>query len=335
MVFVGAAVLAINLITSPNGRDGGAGAGWRSPSPASSPSSCASAGRRTRCSTSTSPPAGSSGWRPAPASSCSARSWAAVFVGQQFVQNVLGFSSLEAGLTALPAAVFMVLIAPRSAKLVDSRGARFTLLVGYVFCFLAFLTMLLLWRESTAACGRSCSASRSWASASRFAGTPASHSLTGSVPVRRAGMASATADLQRDLGGADHAVRLRRAAHGGVRLGDGGQHRVRAPNADADQRRHAGAAHQVVRRRARASPSSTRSTRSRSPRRRGRRSCTATGGPTPPARWPSSAAPSSSSSASPRGTTSAACWRSTGRRMATPGRRGDQRTGGAGGAAPA
>lgn len=31
---------------------------------------------------------------------------------------------------------------------------------------------------------------------------PASHSLTGSVPTRRAGMASGTADLQRDLGGA-------------------------------------------------------------------------------------------------------------------------------------
>src|SRR6185369_1794646 len=35
-----------------------------------------------------------------------------------------------------------------------------------------------------------------------FAGTPASHSLTSAVPVRRAGMASGTADLQRDLGGA-------------------------------------------------------------------------------------------------------------------------------------
>jgi hypothetical protein len=35
-----------------------------------------------------------------------------------------------------------------------------------------------------------------------FAGTPASHSLTGSVPVKRAGMASGTSDLQRDLGGA-------------------------------------------------------------------------------------------------------------------------------------
>jgi len=35
-----------------------------------------------------------------------------------------------------------------------------------------------------------------------FAGTPASRSLTGSVPVKKAGMASGTADLQRDLGGA-------------------------------------------------------------------------------------------------------------------------------------
>ena len=35
-----------------------------------------------------------------------------------------------------------------------------------------------------------------------LSGTPASHSLTGSVPVTRVGMASGTADLQRDLGGA-------------------------------------------------------------------------------------------------------------------------------------
>ena len=41
----------------------------------------------------------------------------------------------------------MVLVAPRSAKLVEARGARFTLLVGYVFCLLGFLTMLLLWKE--------------------------------------------------------------------------------------------------------------------------------------------------------------------------------------------
>jgi DHA2 family multidrug resistance protein-like MFS transporter len=123
------------------------------------------------------------------------------FVSQQYLQNVLGYSTLEAGAAFLPAVVFMVLVAPRSAKLVDARGARFTLLCGYVFLLLAFTTMLLLWKEG----------SSYWEIAIAyaligigvgFAGTPASHSLTSSVPVRRAGMASGTADLQRDLGGA-------------------------------------------------------------------------------------------------------------------------------------
>ena len=63
----------------------------------------------------------------------------AMFIGQQFLQNVLGYDTLDAGLAILPAAVMMVLIAPRSAKLVASMGSRFTLLLGYVFCFLGFL----------------------------------------------------------------------------------------------------------------------------------------------------------------------------------------------------
>jgi DHA2 family multidrug resistance protein-like MFS transporter len=126
---------------------------------------------------------------------------AAMYVGQQFLQNVLGYSTLGSGAAILPAALLMVLVAPRSAKLVEARGARFTLLLGYVFCLLGFLAMLLLWDEGTAY----------WEVALGygmvgigvgFAGTPASHSLTGSVPVKRAGMASGTADLQRDLGGA-------------------------------------------------------------------------------------------------------------------------------------
>jgi len=95
----------------------------------------------------------------------------------------------------------MVIVAPRSAKLVEARGARFTLLLGYVFCFLGFLTMLLLW-DSDSQYWQVGLAYALVGIGVGFAGTPASHSLTGSVPVRRAGMASATADLQRDLGGA-------------------------------------------------------------------------------------------------------------------------------------
>jgi MFS transporter, DHA2 family, multidrug resistance protein len=125
----------------------------------------------------------------------------AMFVGQQFLQNVLAYSTLDAGLAILPAALAMVLVAPHSAKLVQARGARFALLCGYASCLLGFLTMLLLWKQGIPY----------WKVGLGYlfvgvgvglAGTPASHSLTGSVPVRRAGMASGTADLQRDLGGA-------------------------------------------------------------------------------------------------------------------------------------
>jgi len=126
---------------------------------------------------------------------------AAMFVGQQFLQNVLGYSTLDAGLAILPAAILMVLVAPRSAKLVEARGARFTLLCGYVFCLLGFLVMLLLWRDGIAYWKVGLGYALIGAGVG-LAGTPASHSLTGSVPVRRAGMASGTADLQRDLGGA-------------------------------------------------------------------------------------------------------------------------------------
>jgi EmrB/QacA subfamily drug resistance transporter len=125
----------------------------------------------------------------------------AMFVGQQFLQNVLGYTTVQAGAAILPAAFMMVLVAPRSAKLVGTIGARTTLLIGYVFVMAGFLTMLVLWSGSSAY----------WQVALGyafvgigvgFAQTPAAHSLTGSVPPTRVGMASGTADLQRDLGGA-------------------------------------------------------------------------------------------------------------------------------------
>ena len=125
----------------------------------------------------------------------------AMFVGQQFLQDVLAYSTFDAGVAILPAAFLMVIVAPRSAKVVEARGARFTLLTGYAFCLLGFLTMLLLWGEGSPYWQVGLGYALIGVGVG-FAGTPASHSLTGSVPVERAGMASGTADLQRDLGGA-------------------------------------------------------------------------------------------------------------------------------------
>ena len=95
----------------------------------------------------------------------------------------------------------MVLTAPHSAKLVNTRGSRFTLLITYLFCLLGFLTMLLMWKEGIPYWKVSLGYAFIGVGVG-FAGTPASHSLTGFVPIERAGMASGTAGLQRDLGGA-------------------------------------------------------------------------------------------------------------------------------------
>ena len=123
------------------------------------------------------------------------------FINQQYLQNVLGYDTIQAGAAILPAVIFMVLVAPRSAKLVQERGSRATLLLGQSILALAFVGMFFLWGEGTnyvfvaiplALMGMGVG----------LAGTPSSNSLTGSVPVRRVGMASGTADLQRDLGGA-------------------------------------------------------------------------------------------------------------------------------------
>jgi EmrB/QacA subfamily drug resistance transporter len=125
----------------------------------------------------------------------------AMFIGQQFMQDVLSYTTVQAGAAILPAAFFMVLVAPRSARLVEARGSRFVLLSGYIFVLLGFVSMLFLWKEGIPY----------WKVGLAYAfvgigvglaGTPASRSLTASVPVKRVGMASGTADLQRDLGGA-------------------------------------------------------------------------------------------------------------------------------------
>lgn len=123
-----------------------------------------------------------------------------LFIGQQFMQDVLQYSTLAAGFAILPSAITMMAVSPLSARLINALGSRDTLLIGTGLVVAAFIIMLVLWREGTPY----------WqvglAYAVLGAGVgiglaPASRALTSSVPVDRVGMASATSDLQRDLGG--------------------------------------------------------------------------------------------------------------------------------------
>ena len=123
----------------------------------------------------------------------------AMFIGQQYLQNVLQYSTFEAGAAIVPAALLMVLVAPRSAVIVEAQGARFTLLIGYVF--------VLGFSHAAAVAGGQPLLGRRprvWARGHR--GRPRRHprvALADWVRARDASrMASGTADLQRDLGGA-------------------------------------------------------------------------------------------------------------------------------------
>ena len=191
----------------------------------------------------------------------------------------------------------MVIVAPRSAKLVEAQGravhaaARLRLLLPRV----PHDARAVGHRQPVLA-GRA-RRTPSSASASGFAGTPASHSLTGSVPVRRAGMASATADLQRDLGGAIMQSILGALLTAGYAAAFANAHRGLAQRQQREHQRRSRSSRS--RSRARRTPrSSTRSTRSRSSPPRRRRSSTAPTGPTSPGSSRSSSARRSCSSCS-------------------------------------
>ncbi|MBA4023779.1 MAG: MFS transporter [Gordonia sp.] len=125
----------------------------------------------------------------------------AMYIGQQYLQNVLHYSTLAAGSSVLPAAISMVAVAPFSARLVETRGSRLTLLVGISIIAVGMVAAMVLWTE-TAHYWRVAFVYICIGLGVGIAGTPASRSLTGSVPLSRAGMASGMSDLQRDLGGA-------------------------------------------------------------------------------------------------------------------------------------
>lgn len=123
-----------------------------------------------------------------------------LFIGQQFLQDVLGLDSFQAGAAILPAPILMILLAPVAARMIVRYGARPTLVMGFVFVIAGFATML-VWHEGSSYLPVGLAYAFVGAGVG-LAGPPATRSIMSSVPERRAGMGSATTDLQRDLGGA-------------------------------------------------------------------------------------------------------------------------------------
>ncbi len=125
----------------------------------------------------------------------------AMFIGQQFTQNVLGFTTFAAALVVVPATVCSAIGGQAAGALITRSGSRPSLLLGLVSVALAFTVMLLAWRADTWI-GWILAAYGLIGLGVGLAATPASRALMGSVPPARAGMGSGFLDLTRDFGGA-------------------------------------------------------------------------------------------------------------------------------------
>ncbi len=123
-----------------------------------------------------------------------------MYVGQQYVQNVLGYSTFEAGLSALPMSLAMVAVSPVAAIAIERLGSRITILIGVVLVLVG-VGLMFTWREGASYLPVGLAYSVIGLGIG-FSGTPASRSIMAAVPRSRSGMGSGTTDLQRDLGAA-------------------------------------------------------------------------------------------------------------------------------------
>ena len=122
-----------------------------------------------------------------------------LFIGQQFTQNVMGFSALEAATFQLPVSVMLILMSLPAARLVGRFGAGdagrragrhpagLRLDPGVLAAWRLGLPHPVRLRPGG-----------DWVG---LAVTPASKALMASLPASRAGMGSAFTDLTRDFGG--------------------------------------------------------------------------------------------------------------------------------------
>ncbi|MCX6461565.1 MAG: MFS transporter [Actinobacteria bacterium] len=125
----------------------------------------------------------------------------AMFIGQQFTQNVLGYNTFTAAAVVVPAAIMTALCGQIAGRIIEARGSRVSFLLGLSCVAAAFILMLATWRTGVSVWWILASYALVGAGVG-LAATPASRSLMASVPATRTGMGSAFLDLTRDLGGA-------------------------------------------------------------------------------------------------------------------------------------
>jgi EmrB/QacA subfamily drug resistance transporter len=123
-----------------------------------------------------------------------------IFMATQYLQFILGYSALEAGVRTLPFAAAVMVTAPVSSKLVERFGTKAVVVAG----LLAFAGgMAVVAGTSTGSTyGRVFLAMVLMGGGMGLAQAPATESIMGALPREKAGVGSAVNDTTRELGGA-------------------------------------------------------------------------------------------------------------------------------------
>src|SRR5688500_4472787 len=122
------------------------------------------------------------------------------FLMTQYLQFVLGYTALEAGIRIAPMAGVMMVIAPMSARLAERFGTKTIVAGGMAVAAFGLALTSLLSPDSTYANVLATMLVMSVGMALTFA--PATESIMGSLPPAKAGVGSAVNDASREIGGA-------------------------------------------------------------------------------------------------------------------------------------
>jgi EmrB/QacA subfamily drug resistance transporter len=125
----------------------------------------------------------------------------ALFIGQQFTQNVLGYEPLGAALAVLPFGLMSILASFPAGKLITKRGSRPALLLGLSLVLGGFVVMLLTWKQHISYAPIGLGYVLLGAGVG-IAAPATARDLMASVTASKGGVGSAATDLTRDFGGA-------------------------------------------------------------------------------------------------------------------------------------
>jgi EmrB/QacA subfamily drug resistance transporter len=123
-----------------------------------------------------------------------------LFLLTQFLQSILGYTPLEAGIRLLPMAGVMLVISPLSAKVVERIGSKIVVATGLTVGALGLVIASRL--TAGASYPEVLVALVVLAAGLALVMPPATESIMGSLPLAKAGVGSAVNDTTRQVGGA-------------------------------------------------------------------------------------------------------------------------------------